>query len=960
MSSRDRPARVALGLVALGLAIAVATPGSVRAFIAGDGKGNAALDCLIGLDGGDLTPFKRTRAVQCTDCDPTCDRDGVAAPNQECTFEVAVCLNAPDLPECQPRELKKVKVGPKKLGLPTPVPAGIDPVCSVLGQVVVGTKRKGRKPGKRKVKLLAKPVGRGKDKDAILFVCNPRPAGSACLPASTTTTTLGNGSTTTTSTLPGPACRSRAITFRVESSVGVVGSAAQWPGGTEARTFEPGCEVTVARPTGPIDGGGDAFAVVGFGGYSSCFGAGGDDDDGCAVASCPAAGTGMCVAGRPQCSAPADGSGQATFRVRCNGSAWSPISYVENLLAKEKSGEWTRAEGLMQTLRLFAGEVGREAVLAGAAPLRSETTGILAMAREYLDDGADPEAQAEIARLLDDLVWTPEQLDAMAGTAATASEARIVARAVQEDCAAFFKDATVPPGVGTCLQKEAFTVNGKGYLIYSPDPSLPQAGWTEDHYAWAKQAITDSVTKYDLLGTSPSFQAPQAILVFSVRSKPDAAAEAVCWVDPCLVTIYTGAQADSEETFKQLVAHEVAHCLQGEVFTAQNAVEYEVKKWRDEGLADYWSNWVYPDANREWGALAALQARELATTLLERDYDNFIFFQYLANRIDNFGIIQLVQSLPTAGGTAAQAAKLAEYPDIAALYHDFVRAVSDENIRDTNNRIVPYRIEPPDNVSIFTITGPRVIEEDMDAFGMVRYLLQIDPDQQADMTSFEQGSVLASARPRRGSEWGEVPVSLPDRCFDSAVVASAIKPDGRFDLDIGELMDVPGQCRLEGEWLVDNESLDVMQTTFVTDYVVGEIRGTFHEDGTVEVVYDDWEFRVSDFDDLNVGGVDLVRYEEFTHTTNATGVTTYEVDGDTLRFHDFFSSGFLEGTETVHHIRTYTPSGYIGDTDEMLLWDARGWDVFAGFPHFGIVDGTLRLETFQGEIVLHRVGEPTP
>jgi hypothetical protein len=33
--------------------------------------------------------------------------------------------------------------------------------------------------------------------------------------------------------------------------------------------------------------------------------------------------------------------------------------------------------------------------------------------------------------------------------------------------------------------------------------------------------------------------------------------------------------------------------------------------------------------------------------------------------------------------------------------------------------------------------------------------------------------------------------------------------------------------------------------------------------------------------------------------------------------------------------------------------------VFAGIPKFGI-DGALRLETFQGEIVLHRIGDVPP
>lgn len=159
-----------------------------------------------------------------------------------------------------------------------------------------------------------------------------------------------------------------------------------------------------------------------------------------------------------------------------------------------------------------------------------------------------------------------------------------------------------------------------------------------------------------------------------------------------------------------------------------------------------------------------------------------------------------------------------------------------------------------------------------------------------------------------------------------------------------------------GEWVVDNDSLDVRQITFELDYVSGEIRGTFRSDGTVEVVYDDWEYRVSDSDDLSVGGIDIERYEEFTYTTNAQGTTTYEVEGDSINFGHSFSSDFLEGTETVHHIRRYNPPNMIGpDIDEETERPANGRNVFVGSPNYEL-GSTLRLIFWNREVILHRVG----
>jgi hypothetical protein len=763
--------------------------------------------------------------------------------------------------------------------------------------------------------------------------------------------------------LPPAECRSRAVTFRVASTVGTAGAPAEWPGGTDIRSLEPRCSVTVARPSGPVDAGGDAFEVVRFTGYSHCFGAGGQDDDGCSVRTCPAAELGACTESRPQCPAAADGSSEATFRVRCGASDWTPVSYVENLLVKERMREWTRGEGLVATLGLLAGETDSATVIGTAEVLNPDWTGILSMAQEYLGDGTDPAAQAEIARLLEGIVLTIDRLDAMAGTAApTASAKNTVAGGptAQVDCTAFFNGYNLAPGISKCLEKDSFTVNGKEYHLYAPDPSLPQAGWTGDHYMWVKQAITDSVTKYDLLGTAPTFKAPPANVVFSV-AKLKAKAKTAGSFKPCLVLIFTGAQLKGEPQFKQLVAHEIAHCLQGAVYPAQAGVGRKVRKWWTEGLADYWSNWVYPDVNLEWDSLETLQSRELATTVVERDYDNFAFFQHLANVVGNQGIIDLVHSLHTFGSRAAQAAKLSEYGDMATIYHDFVEALSDRTLRDTSSSVIPYTIGPLNQWSI-NVTGRWQTEEDLDAFGVLRYLLVTDPDLEADMTSFKQGEkTRASAKPPASGEWGEVPVTLPHICLDSQVVATSTKPGGRFDFDIDNLRETPGRCVLEGTWVVDNDSLNVTQIGFQTDYVKGEIRGTFHEDGTVDVVYNDWEWRVSETYKFISNGVEVEFYQEFTHTINAQGSTTYEAT-DRMSFGGFWERDYLVGTDTRHWIKRYTPPIFPDFEDTTVLTSPLYENVFSGSPRYEL-DGTLRfLDPFGGDddVILHQVGDGTP
>ena len=90
------------------------------------------------------------------------------------------------------------------------------------------------------------------------------------------------------------------------------------------------------------------------------------------------------------------------------------LSYVNDLLAKERDGEWTRGEGLAAVLGYFAGE--RDAtVLRHADNSDREGTGILRLAEEYLERGADDGHREEVERLLDQLTFTSDELEMMAG-----------------------------------------------------------------------------------------------------------------------------------------------------------------------------------------------------------------------------------------------------------------------------------------------------------------------------------------------------------------------------------------------------------------------------------------------------------------------------------------------------------------------------------------------------------------
>jgi Tol biopolymer transport system component len=165
-----------------------------EARILGDGKGRAESDCFIVLepfDAGSIAPFgaKRLPSIQCTDCDPTCDHDGLASADGTCEFRVIACLNVDDgaTATCMPAPLTKAKAVAKfkngsVIDFSPPLPADASATCGSEASVPVAVKTRpdGNRPGTAQLTLLATAEGRPRDRDRLLLVCAPRPSGQAC------------------------------------------------------------------------------------------------------------------------------------------------------------------------------------------------------------------------------------------------------------------------------------------------------------------------------------------------------------------------------------------------------------------------------------------------------------------------------------------------------------------------------------------------------------------------------------------------------------------------------------------------------------------------------------------------------------------------------------------------------------------------------------------------------------
>ncbi len=182
------------GVKARFLSILVFAAGAIgTATIGWAGRSNPANECLAGFD--DVPSANVAGGLyKCTDCDPACDTDGAATANQTCTFQLNVCGNLPSS-SCTAADLKKLKAK-SKCGRVTLTPSGTSSVCGAFTGTVK-LKRRGRKPGKCKVMVMARANGRPKrqDTDKLVLECDPLPSGASC-PTTTTTTTTSTTTTT--------------------------------------------------------------------------------------------------------------------------------------------------------------------------------------------------------------------------------------------------------------------------------------------------------------------------------------------------------------------------------------------------------------------------------------------------------------------------------------------------------------------------------------------------------------------------------------------------------------------------------------------------------------------------------------------------------------------------------------------------------------------------------------------
>ena len=144
---------------------------------------------------------------------------------------------------------------------------------------------------------------------------------------------------------------------------------------------------------------------------------------------------------------------------------------------------------------------------------------------------------------------------------------------------------------------------------------------------------------------------------------------------------------------------------------------------------------------------------------------------------------------------------MASFGEMDDIFHDFATGLTDVSIEDSGGGPVPY-MPRADEV---TITGPHVILDDPEPFGVTRLQVVVGQGKTACLEYDLEGELLSSWRPGRpadgGGSWSH---ELPEFLEGEAVFVVTATMDGaHFTARATEVVEDPEDCEEEEEEAAD-------------------------------------------------------------------------------------------------------------------------------------------------------------
>lgn len=573
-----------------------------------------------------------------------------------------------------------------------------------------------------------------------------------------------------------------------------------------------------------------------------------------------------------------------------------PHSLDDLLNENVEQGAWEYGEGLVYLLRFAVGELDPVEIPDFEAVEEMRPTGLVRLAADYLDDpDRDAEYVPEIERLLTMMVPTQETLDRISQPSGTSQRSGVYLASanrqieIPEECENIVEEgfsASVDTGE-FCYVYQELTEQQNRLRVYYPK------WWEEDadQMAWVDAALTglfDSSPVYSDLGRFDDVN-----VVFSITQPSDSSTTLAYQTyfpadEACPVVALPLVFGDSLDTFKQTIAHEAFHCFQDWNF---NTSPYSSHIWWAEGSAEYFSNVVYPTVNDEHNRISSYYANSITRPWFDLSYLNFLLFQYLGNQLGDAELIQLLDTVSSSGGIAAQASTLAAYPNMDSLFLEFVVATTSTGVMDTGGGMIVQEPAPLRGLETIDQEGEKQFL--IEPFVAGRFGVSYEQGRRYLENAVQNDSVRHSMaienRLADPGAWSDLPPEIRSRCNDDdkyVLVITSVDGPGDFKANVSLMEEAECDACVLGKWDIETisyanyyENLFASAGQPVELFVNGHFYLEFKEDSEFLTRRAGLEISTSIADQPSI-----------VTTLDGQGKGQYDADGETLSIQGFTSA----------------------------------------------------------------------
>jgi hypothetical protein len=492
-----------------------------------------------------------------------------------------------------------------------------------------------------------------------------------------------------------------------------------------------------------------------------------------------------------------------------------PADSIKTMLGRVDAGDYSLAEAMLAGLKLFAGE-DPELDLFGDEDVQPIGGWRLSSLAAEAFAEADATTQTELHRVLNKIFPSQEILDAnsapvdQTGNVPSGKEA---SPTLQTDCSTLWEEGFSVETPELCLLYIEFSEGGHTYRVYYPMERSGDSAFLAFVEASA-QALRESLRVYGAMTELRDIDILFTALVpVSDDGEEETAAAFVPDLFPSeirrrscpvlvLPTALEGGPAD--DTFKQLIAHEIFHCVE---YWRQGDNSNEAATWYMEGMAEYFSGVVYPNANNEHQYLSGFNHFTMTESIVDLEYSSWVFFQYLGNEFGKEFVIGMLDSLPIDGSRADQITSLAGMGDMATVFHEFGRDFLEQQLRDENGSTLPMSpLFLPDSRYHLTPSPDRNFEASS-GFLLSRYLVRYEEAVEYQITMSSSGDGLFTVHNREGGEWGDLPLEITSPCGGMVLVGLVTTTNATAVFS----------NRTRTQWLEENECDSCLVGTWMQD-----------------------------------------------------------------------------------------------------------------------------------------------